>query len=385
MALLLATAVSCWLVLFAWAVHFLTLDGSVAAFFVGVAVFDAGLVPTLQLLAFFFIGSVLTKYRQKHKEALMPYRATPPSASTVTSTSSASASTPSPQGKRGRDRHQVLATGLIPALLCLLRYLPPSIIPSSLPLLPYFVSHWSLLYSAFMAVNLADTVASELGMLSPHPPLLITAWRERVSTGVDGGVSLLGTVASIAGGAIVGLCAGSARETALMALCGLNGSVVDSVLGVWLQSRPTPAQAGAGDAQPPHQRVTLRERALSVVEWERSNALVNLLSCSATCVSYLALDWAWKEWSVNVLPSVVLFDALLLLYLLQGWVMVELVDNMALLLVVLCSVLCYAYRVQVLMWWLAVFYLWTVRPYMAGPGYRSRAQRAAQRPIAKQQ
>ena len=218
MAVLIATAVSVALVVFAYAVHFLTLDGSLAAFFVGVAVFDAGLVPTLQLLAFFFIGSLLTKYKLQHKEALMPYRSialTPQPPSTSTSIS-APTSSPPPTVKRGRDRHQVLATGLIPALLCLLRYVSPSIFPPSLPVLPYFVSHWSLLYSAFMAVNLADTVASELGMLSPQPPLLITAWRERVRTGVDGGVSLLGTVASIAGGAIIGLCSASARDTALM-------------------------------------------------------------------------------------------------------------------------------------------------------------------------
>ena len=316
----------------------------------------------------------------------MPYKAAPPAAVAVFSSISTPSSSPSPKPKHGRDHHQVLATGLIPALLCLLRFVPLSLLPSSIPLLPYVVSHWSLLYSAFMAVNLADTVASELGMLSSHPPILITAWRERVRTGVDGGVSLLGTLSSIAGGAIIGLCSGTARDTALMVLVGLNGSVVDSVLGVWLQSRPSSAAATdeEADADAASVRVTLKERALSVVEWERANALVNLLSCSATCVAYLLLDWAWKEWGVSVVPSVALFDALLLLYLLQGWVAVELLDNAALLLVVLASVLFYAYRVQLFVWWLAVFYVWTVRPYMAGPGYRGRAQRLAQRLSTKQ-
>ena len=356
-SVVVAACVSLSLVVFAYFVHFLTLDGSAAAFFIGVAVFSAGLTPTLQLLAFFFLGSLTTKYKHAHKEGLMPYR-------------DAAASSPAApiKAKRGRDRHQVLATGLIPALLCVVRVVPASVLPSSVPVLPYVASQWSLLYAAFMATNLADTLASELGMLSSQAPLLITSWRERVQTGVDGGVTLLGTAASIAGGAIIGLCAGSARETALMALVGMNGSVVDSVLGVLLQSRPQRAEGA-----------TLKPRALSVAEWESSNALVNIISCSVTCVAYLVLQWAWSEWGLNVLPSVALFDCALLLYLLQGFVPLELIDNAALLLVVAASVFCYAHRVQVLAWWLAVFVLWTVRPYMAGPGYRLRAQRQQQR------
>ena len=392
MPLLFSAAVSLAIVVFAYVVHFLTWDGALAAFFIGVAVFDAGLVPTLQLLVFFFLGSLLTKWKHKHKEALMPYRQ-------PSNDSPSAATTTTAAPKQGRGHQQVLATGLIPALLCCLRHIPSSLLPSSLPLLPYLVSQSSLLYAAFMATNLADTLASEVGMLSPTPPILITAWRERVHTGVDGGVSLLGTLASMAGGALIGLCTGDPTEVALMALVGMNGSVVDSVLGVALQSRPERVgkrSRGTKDGEQSGEKVgekgeaaaegevTLKARKMSVEEWERANALVNLLSCSFCCLAYLALQWAWTERQWNPLPSVVLFDALLLLYLLQGYVRLEVLDNAALLLVVAASVLCYAYGVQVLAWWLVVFLVWTLQPYMTGPTFRHLKQKRNQRRAARE-
>ena len=392
MPLLVSAAVSLAIVVFAYVVHFLTWDGSLAAFFIGVAVFDAGLVPTLQLLVFFFLGSLLTKYQHRRKEALMPYKQPLPAST------SATASTASP--KQGRGHQQVLATGLIPALLCCLRHVPASLLPSSPPFLPYLVSQSSVLYAAFMATNLADTLASEVGMLSPTPPILITAWRERVHTGVDGGVSLLGTLASMAGGALIGLCTGDPTEVALMALVGMNGSVVDSVLGVALQSRPERVgkrtkkgeegeksggeNTGEKVEVAAEHEVTLRARKMSVEEWETANSLVNLLSCSFCCLAYLALQWAWAERQWNLVPSVVLFDALLLLYLLQGYVLLEVLDNVALLLVVAASVVCYAYGVQVLAWWVVVFLVWTLQPYMAGPGYRHLKHKRAPRRTARE-
>lgn len=54
------------------------------------------------------------------------------------------------------------------------------------------------------ACCLGDTLASELGILSPTPPILITTLKP-VPPGTNGAMSLGGTLASIAGGLIMGI------------------------------------------------------------------------------------------------------------------------------------------------------------------------------------
>jgi len=106
------------------------------------------------------------------------------------------------------------------------------------------------------ACCLGDTLASELGILSKSPPLLITTWRP-VPPGTNGGVSLIGTSASIAGGAIIGatmaldlwaekgMCLVTSWEYNVLneagrlvvygAIAGALGSFVDSLLGATVQ------------------------------------------------------------------------------------------------------------------------------------------------------
>jgi len=119
-------------------------------------------------------------------------------------------------------------------------------------------SFLSIMFLATLACNNGDTWASELGVLSRSAPRLITNCRQ-VPAGTNGGVSAYGTLASVAGGAFVGLVdaltaalihandqppASSASSggphqlvplIVIGAFAGLFGSLIDSILGATLQ------------------------------------------------------------------------------------------------------------------------------------------------------
>ena len=67
-----------------------------------------------------------------------------------------------------------------------------------------------LAFAAALAAANADTWATELGVLNPHPPRMITDPKKVVEQGTSGGISLVGTLAAMAGAALIGLLAGSA-------------------------------------------------------------------------------------------------------------------------------------------------------------------------------
>ena len=177
--------------------------GAAAAMVVGALVFGLGGAVWGLLLVFFFVSSsALSLWRAEDKRE---------------------AEGRSSKDSR-RDWGQVLANGGLGAVLALLQaagragWLPWL---AEVDLLPAF--------AGLMAAVTADTWATELGLLSPTPPRLITTGEE-VAPGTSGGVTALGLTAAAAGGLAIGLVAvlGSIVSQ-LVALRSLDLALVDTM------------------------------------------------------------------------------------------------------------------------------------------------------------
>lgn len=91
---------------------------------------------------------------------------------------------------------------------------------------------------ALAAAN-ADTWATELGVLSPTWPRLITRFQP-VAPGTSGAVSLVGSLAALGGAVLVGVAAAVPDASwwvrlPWIAVAGLAGSLLDSLIGATVQ------------------------------------------------------------------------------------------------------------------------------------------------------
>lgn len=129
-----------------------------------------------------------------------------------------------------RDWGQVLANSGVGTFLVIVQLLyPDQIWP------------WLGCAAAFAAVN-GDTWATELGVLAKTQPRMITTGKP-VERGTSGGVTWTGSLAALAGAALVGLVAwafrpevGFALTIGSVAVAGLLGTFVDSFLGATAQA-----------------------------------------------------------------------------------------------------------------------------------------------------
>jgi uncharacterized protein (TIGR00297 family) len=192
----------------AYRIGALTPSGFWAAAITGGLVFGLGGWPWAALLLTFFItSSGLSKAFARRKRPLDEKFA---------------------KGSR-RDAGQVLANGGLAALLAL-----------GLARWPEAAALWVLATGALAAVN-ADTWATELGVLSPTAPRLITTGRP-TERGASGAISLVGTLAGFGGALLVGSVAALAQPHLAAGLVlaaglgGLGGALVDSLLGATLQA-----------------------------------------------------------------------------------------------------------------------------------------------------
>src|SRR5689334_20903727 len=195
----------------AYRAHSLDKSGAFAAAFVGTIIFGiGGWQWAVLLLTFFITSSGLSRAFKKRKQGL------------------------NEKFSKGneRDAGQVFGNGGLATFFAALHaFYPESIIP------------WIGFAASLAAVN-ADTWATELGVLNPTPPLMITNLRKRVEKGTSGGISLWGTLASLLGSSIVAFPAVLLTPVGrlnmnyflVISVGGLAGSLFDSFLGATVQA-----------------------------------------------------------------------------------------------------------------------------------------------------
>ena len=195
----------------AYRAHSLNNSGAFAAIVVGTIIFGiGGWQWAILLLAFFITSSAWSRMFKRRKAGL------------------------SEKFSKGheRDAGQVFGNGGLATLFAALHaFYPESIIP------------WIGFTASLAAVN-ADTWATELGVLNPTPPRMITDLRKPVEKGTSGGISLWGTGAAFLGSSLIALLAILLSPTGtlttahwlLITLAGLAGSLFDSFLGATVQA-----------------------------------------------------------------------------------------------------------------------------------------------------
>ena len=190
----------------AYRAHSLNESGAMAAVLVGTVVFGAGGWQwAILLLTFFITSSGLSRAFKKRKQGL------------------------NEKFSKGheRDAGQVFGNGGLATLFVLVHALYPESIVG-----------WVGFAAALAAVN-ADTWATELGVLNPTPPRMITDLGKHVEKGTSGGISLFGTLASLLGASVIALPAAWLTNNWMLflviTLAGLAGSLFDSLLGATVQ------------------------------------------------------------------------------------------------------------------------------------------------------
>ncbi len=198
----------------AWRAHVLDHWGALSAFLIGFVTFVFpvdGWKWFLVLLVFLSVSSYMThyKYQVKRKKGFAQEKG----------------------GARGWPN--VAANGVAAGLLAALTpFFPQQII------LPAFLGA--------VATASADTLATEIGLLNPTDPRLITDLRKVVPAGTSGGVSILGELATLLGALVIGIAAGILQMTdnpswpagiliGTTMIAGLAGCTLDSFIGATIQ------------------------------------------------------------------------------------------------------------------------------------------------------
>jgi uncharacterized membrane protein len=183
---------------FAYKKHIVTKSGLIAAFVVGLIVWLlTSWAWFFVMLSFFLITALFTHFKYQKKRTLG-----------------------AAQDKSGaRSWSNVIANGLLPMSFVVFGFIlvvlgggQDAFGRTDVGFGPYFVPFpvIAVTFAAFLgalATHTADTLATEIGLLNPSPPRLITKPWKAVPAGTSGGVSVMGYLATLLGSLIIGVTA----------------------------------------------------------------------------------------------------------------------------------------------------------------------------------
>lgn len=144
---------------------------------------------------------------------------------------------------------------------------------------------WVVVYAVALTECLADSLASDVGVLSKNDPIDICRFR-RIKRGLSGGVSPLGTLAALCGcvfmSAFTVIFLGFVPKYFLsVLLIPMLGVTVDSILGSLVQAKYTCAECGKLTEKPVHcEKPCIRTGGVKII----NNDAVNLISNFVTAL-----------------------------------------------------------------------------------------------------
>ncbi|MBI2183814.1 MAG: DUF92 domain-containing protein [Thaumarchaeota archaeon] len=233
----------------AYKVKALNLGGSLAGICIAFAIFFGGGWSWLGLLLVFFsLATFFTKFRRDYKSSWGTVH----------------------EQETVRGVRNAVANGIVAAAAAVAEGLTGGNV-------------FTALFLGALATSTADTLATEIGLLSKEKPRLITRLGTTVSPGTSGGITLVGTLVGMAFAILISIIAAAinaadvspAKTLLAGSVGGVAGMLADSFLGASLQARYRCGVCGEVSESPRHHRV--KGDAVTGVGWVENN-MVNFLS-----------------------------------------------------------------------------------------------------------
>jgi uncharacterized protein (TIGR00297 family) len=251
----------------AYRINAIDASGVIAAVPVGfLTLYFGGVTWFLALLSFFLIASYYTRHKYEQKE-LAGF---------------------SEKNRGARGWASVLANGGLPAFFAIMYHFTGN------------DNLYLLFFSGSLSFALADTIATEIGLLSRSAPRSILSGKH-IARGHSGGVTLRGEMAAIAGTLVIGVICGlffskdEGQFAIILIACitsGLLSTNLDSVLGESLQCkyRCTVCNKYAESRIVHCDVVTIQHKGLRFIDNNAVNVISSLFGAAICSIFILAFN-----------------------------------------------------------------------------------------------